>query len=64
MLVGVKEYLFRQSLPTLKAQSRLQETTLLNILNYFSQKISHDISSESSAWQTIHKKYQDIFYEK
>ena len=27
----------------------------------FSKKTSHDSSSELSAWQTIHMKYQDLF---
>ena len=27
----------------------------------FSKKTSFDISCESSAWQTIHMKYQDLF---
>ena len=29
--------------------------------HYFSQKICFEISSESSAWQTIHMKCQEIF---
>ena len=30
-------------------------------LSYFSKKTSFDISCESSAWQTIHMTYQDLF---
>ena len=44
--------------PLLKRQSRLQQTAFINI---FSEKIRLDVSSESSARQRIHMKYQALF---
>ena len=41
-----------------KAQSQLQQTTFFF---FFSKKTSLDISCESSAWQMIHMKCQDLF---
>ena len=35
--------------------------TILIFFFYFQMKTSLDISCESSAWQTIHMKYQDLF---
>ena len=48
----------------LKRQSGLQKTTVLNIFHCFSDKIMLDVSSESSAWQRIHMKYQALFLRK
>ena len=45
----------------LKRQSRLQQTTFINIFISFSEKITLDILSESSARQRIHMKNQDLF---
>ena len=45
----------------LKYQSRLQQTTFINIFNcFFSEKID-DVLSESSARQRIHMKNQALF---
>ena len=49
----------------LKHQSRLQQTTFINIFFLFfcfSEKIRLDVSSESSAWQRIHMKNQAFFF--
>ena len=46
---------------TLKRQSRLQQTTFINIFHCFSAKIRLDVSSESSARQRIHMKNQALF---
>ena len=46
---------------TLKRQSRLQQTTFINIFHSFSEKIRLDVSSESSAGQRIHMKNQVLF---
>ena len=43
-------------------QSQLQQTTISFIFLFrFSDKTSLDISCESSAWQMIHMKCQDLF---
>ena len=50
---------------TLKRQSRLQQTTLINIFFHcFSEKIRLDVPSESSARQGIHMKNQALFSSK
>ena len=47
---------------TLKAQSTTAAEDILKYIFFnFSNKTSLDISCESSAWQTIHMKYQDLF---
>ena len=51
---------------TLKAPSKIcsrrrSEICIFFFLFFFSKKTSLDISCESSAWQTIHMKYQDLF---
>ena len=48
----------------LKRQSRLQQTTFINIFLCFSEKIRLDVSSESSARQRIHMKNQALFSSK
>ena len=48
----------------LKRQSRLQQTTFINIFHCFSEKIRLDVSSESSARQRIHMKNQALFSSK
>ena len=54
-----------QDIPlTLKCQSRLQQTTVLNIFHCFSDKIMLDTSCEFSAWQRIHMKHQALFSSK
>ena len=45
----------------LKRQSRLQQTTFINIFHCFSEKIRLDVSSESSARQRIHMKNLGLF---
>ena len=46
-------------------QSRLQQTTFINIFSlFFSEKIRLDVSSESSARQRIHMKNQALFSSK
>ena len=49
---------------TLKAPTRLQQTTFINIFSLFFRKIRLDVSSESSAWQRIHLKHQALFSSK
>ena len=50
---------------TLKAaQSQMQQTTFINTFHCFSEKIRLDVSSESSARQRIHMKYQALFSSK
>ena len=44
-----------------KRQSRLQQTTFINIFPCFSEKIRLDVSSESSAGQRINMKNQALF---
>ena len=47
---------------TLKAPSKICSRRQSKIfIFYFSEKTSLDISCESSAWQTIHMKCQDLF---
>ena len=60
---GLASFVCLYPLLTLKAPIT---TAADNILFFkFSKKTSHDISCESSAWQTIHMKYQDlVFFEK
>ena len=48
----------------LKRQSRLQQTTFINIFFIVFQRIRLDVSSESSARQRIHLKYQALFSSK
>ena len=49
----------------LKHQSRLQQTTFINIFSlFFSEKIRLDVSSESSARQRIHMKFKSHFLQK
>ena len=49
----------------LKPQSRLQQTTFINIVSLFlSEKIRLDVFSESSARQRIHMKNQTLFSSK
>ena len=49
----------------LKCQSQLQQTTFINIFSlFFSEKITFDVSSESSASQRIHLKHQALFFRK
>ena len=48
----------------LKCQSRLQQTTFINIFHCFSEKISLDASSGSSARQRIHLKHEVLFSSK
>ena len=45
---------------TLKAQVTTAADDNVLLCFYFSEKTSLDISCESSAWQTIHMKYQDL----
>ena len=46
----------------LKRQSRLEQTTFINIFSlFFSEQIRLDVSSESSARQRIHMKNQALF---
>ena len=49
---------------TLKPQSRLQQTTFINIFHCFSEKIGLDVSSESSARQRSHMKNEALFSSK
>ena len=58
----VSEY-FSRVLP-LKRQVKFVGDRILNFFYCFSEKISLDISCESSAWQMIHMNYQDLFSEK
>ena len=44
--------------------SQLQQTTFINIFHCFSEKIRLDVSSESSARQSIHLKNQALFSSK
>ena len=62
--VPIKHELFPLVSLPLKRQSRLQQTTISNIFHCFSEKISLDVSSESSAWQRIHMKHQALFSSK
>ena len=48
----------------LRRQSRLQQTTVMNIFSLFSEKIRLDILCESSARQRIHMKRQALFSSK
>ena len=48
----------------LKRQSRLQQTTFINIFHSFSEKVRLDVSSESSARQRIRTKNQALFSSK
>ena len=48
----------------LKRQSRLQQTTFINILHCFSEETKLDVSSASSARQRIHMKNQALFSSK
>ena len=49
----------------LKRQSRLQQTTLINIFSLVSEKIRLNVSNDSSARQRIHmKKNQALFSSK
>ena len=45
-------------------QSRLQQTTFINIFHGFSEKIRLDVSSDSSARQRIHMKNEASFSSK
>ena len=45
----------------LKRQSRLQQTTFINIFHCFSEKTRFDVSSESSARQKTQMKNQALF---
>ena len=45
----------------LKRQSRLQQTTFINIFSLFFRENKTDVSSESSARQRIHTKNQALF---
>ena len=49
---------------SLKCQSRLQQTTFINIFLLFSEKLGLDVSSESSAKQSILMKNQALFSSK
>ena len=44
--------------------ARPQQMAFINILSFFSEKIRLDLSSESSARQRIHMKYQALFSSK
>ena len=53
---------FLPSMLTLKAPGKICSRRYSKIfISYFSEKTSLDISCESSAWQMIHMKYQDLF---
>ena len=45
-------------------QSRMQQTTFINIFSLFSEKIRLDVSNESSVRQRIHMKSQALFASK
>ena len=48
---------------TLKAPiTNAADDNFFKFLFYFSEKTSLDISCESSAWQMIHMKCQDLFF--
>ena len=54
---------FLPSMLTLKAPITTAADDILKFFFFnFSKKTSLDISCESSAWQTIHMKYQDLFF--
>ena len=48
----------------LKRQSRLQQTTFINIVSLFYREKRLDVSSESSARQRIHMKIKPYFLQK
>ena len=47
--------------PRFYSQSRLSQTSFINIFSLFSEKVRHDVSSESSARRRIHLKNQALF---
>ena len=49
---------------TLKAPITIVGGNIFNFFIIFHKKISVDISCESSAKQTVHMKFQTLFYEK
>ena len=57
-------FTFESFFSFLKRQSRLQQTTIINIFHCISEKIRLDVSSESSARQRIHMKNQALFSSK
>ena len=60
---GRNDDIYQNLFFNLKRQSRLQQTTFINIFSV-SEKIRLDVSSESSARQTIHMKNQALFSSK